>query len=125
MKIPKTIEWIANTESGLMPGHVKLIDQTLLPGTLSYIETNDITEIWHAIKTLQVRGAPAIGIAAAMGIALAAQQNNGNSTTELIAAINEAGAYLATSRPTAVNLFWAIDRMGKKYISLSGKSFEE
>jgi methylthioribose-1-phosphate isomerase len=111
--LPRTIEWIPQTENELIPGHIRLIDQTLLPGKLHYIETSDIKKIWHAIKILQVRGAPAIGIAAAMGIAAAAQQNNSNSVSDIISNIDEAGKYLATSRPTAVNLFWAIDRMLK------------
>lgn len=111
MKIPRTIEWISESENNLIPGHIKLIDQTLLPEELHYIETSDIKEVWHAIKILQVRGAPAIGIAAAMGIAVAAQQNKSNSTDDIIATIDEAAEYLATSRPTAVNLFWAIKRM--------------
>ncbi len=111
MTIPRTIEWIPHSETKLMPGLIRLVDQTLLPEELHFIETYDITEIWHAIKTLQVRGAPAIGIAAAMGIAAATQQNNSDSVNDIIATVDETGAYLATSRPTAVNLFWAIERM--------------
>ncbi len=111
MTIPRTIEWIPKAEGELMPGLIRLIDQTLLPEKLDYIETTDIQEVWHAIKTLQVRGAPAIGIAAAMGIAAAAQESASDSTENIIATVDQAGAYLATSRPTAVNLFWAIDRM--------------
>ncbi len=111
MNIPRTIEWIPHTKTDLMPGHIKLIDQTLLPETLQYIETTDIKEIWHAIKILQVRGAPAIGIAAAMGIAVATQQENEESTNDIISVVDAAVAFLATSRPTAVNLFWAIERM--------------
>lgn len=113
MKIPRTIEWIPQSATELMSGYIKLIDQTLLPETLHFIETADVKEIWHAIKTLQVRGAPAIGIAAAMGIAAAAQQNDSDSISDIIDTVDQASTYLSTSRPTAVNLFWAINRMQK------------
>ena len=110
MNVPRTIEWISDTDSGLVPGHVRLIDQTQLPLSLEYIDTDNIDLIWDAIKTLQVRGAPAIGIAAAMGVAAAAQNSSAEGEA-LIAEIQTASDYLATSRPTAVNLFWALDRM--------------
>jgi len=106
----KTIEWIADSPQSPYPGHIRLIDQTKLPITLEYIDTDNINIIWTAIKTLQVRGAPAIGIAAAMGVAAAIQHSAGN-TDELITELKTAADYLATSRPTAVNLFWALDRM--------------
>jgi len=113
MKMLRTIEWISDTPGSPVPGHVRLIDQTRLPGELVYIETADINEIWQAIKTLSVRGAPAIGIAAAMGVAAAAQQVEGDSVDSVLQAVREAADYLATSRPTAVNLFWALDRVRK------------
>ena len=122
MNVPRTIEWVSKTETSIMPGYIRLIDQTLLPETLHYIETTDLKEIWHAIKILQVRGAPAIGIAAAMGIAVAAQQNSSDSVDDIIATVDEAAAYLATSRPTAVNLFWAIERMQNLVQSISNLS---
>jgi methylthioribose-1-phosphate isomerase len=84
-----------------------MIDQTLLPGELTYLETSDIEVVWEAIRMLRVRGAPAIGVAAAMGVAAAIQDKEG----ELVAEVHKAADYLATSRPTAVNLFWALDRM--------------
>ena len=110
MTVPRTIDWIPDTENGLIPGHIRLIDQTRLPLALEYVNTNDIEVVWHAIKTLQVRGAPAIGIAAAMGIAVAIQHSETNGAA-LQAEISAAADALATSRPTAVNLFWALDRM--------------
>lgn len=125
MNIPRTIEWIPYSETELIPGHIKLVDQTLLPNTLHYIETANVKEIWHAIKILQVRGAPAIGIAAAMGIAVAAQQNNSDSASDILATVDETASYLATSRPTAVNLFWAIERMQKLAHSNSNLSASE
>lgn len=110
MHIPKTIEWISESPTTVIPGYVRLIDQTALPQALEFVETDDIETIWKAIKTLQVRGAPAIGIAAAMGLA-ANIQHSALEGDALIAEINRGADYLATARPTAVNLFWALDRM--------------
>lgn len=90
-----------------------MIDQTRLPLDLVYLETSDISEIWRAIKTLQVRGAPAIGIAAAMGVAAAIQNSTAQTGAELNSELCKAADFLATARPTAVNLFWALDRMKK------------
>jgi len=110
MAVPRTIEWIPDATESLVPGRVHLIDQTQLPMNLDYVDTDDIKVVWTAIKTLQVRGAPAIGIAAAMGVAAAIQHSPATGEA-LLAEINAAAGYLATSRPTAVNLFWALDRM--------------
>jgi methylthioribose-1-phosphate isomerase len=90
---------------------VRFLDQTLLPVECRYVDTGDVAAIWKAIKTLQVRGAPAIGIAAAMGVAAAAQKVEPGAIAEVQAAVRKAADYLATARPTAVNLFWALDRM--------------
>lgn len=111
MKRIRTVEWIAKAPGKLIPGKVKFIDQTKLPNELVHICTTDIDTIWHSIKQLKVRGAPAIGIAAAFGIAAYVQGSPEKTTAKLIKAAEKAGKYLATSRPTAVNLFWAIDRM--------------
>ena len=100
---PPTVQW--------SKGAVKLIDQTLLPQKLKYIYCRDVKTVWHAIKRLSVRGAPAIGVAAGFGIALGAKQFKGNSTKSFIAHVRKVAKYLGTSRPTAVNLFYAIDRM--------------
>jgi methylthioribose-1-phosphate isomerase len=110
METLRTVEWTSDQPDRLVPGRVRFIDQTRLPLDLVYVETADVKAVWTAIKTLQVRGAPAIGIAAAMGVAAAAQSASGDAAN----AVREAGRaadYLATSRPTAVNLFWALDRM--------------
>ncbi len=126
MSVPRTIEWIADTEQELIPGHVKLIDQTRLPLALEYVNTADIDVIWAAIKSLQVRGAPAIGIAAAMGVAAAIQHSTATGEA-LLAEVDAAADSLATSRPTAVNLFWALDRMrqvARSNISLSPDAFK-
>jgi len=90
-----------------------IIDQTLLPGELKLISLYDQGEIWDAIKTLKVRGAPAIGVAAGIGLYLAAHDiaKTVSDTHEFIVKLREAHDYLASSRPTAVNLFWALDRM--------------
>ncbi|MBN2301087.1 MAG: S-methyl-5-thioribose-1-phosphate isomerase, partial [Lentisphaerae bacterium] len=100
-----------DTTRSQSPGKVRLLDQTLLPGKITYVDTVNVDELWHAIKTLKVRGAPAIGITAAMAIAVAAQESSAHDTRGIMADIDSAAKYLSTSRPTAVNLFWAIERM--------------
>jgi methylthioribose-1-phosphate isomerase len=102
MPVP-TIEW--------HDGKVKLIDQTLLPGEFKYIYCENVDQVWEAIKVLRVRGAPAIGIAAALGTVLGIWDSNAESYPEFKAQLDKVTDYLATSRPTAVNLFWALDRM--------------
>ncbi len=91
-----------------------IIDQTLLPGALSYIELKTVEDVWEAIKVLRVRGAPAIGICAAYGVVVAATQAKNKDS------INTAIDYLASSRPTAVNLFYALDRMRNVLENLAG-----
>ncbi len=107
----KTLEWIPDRPGALLPGRVRMVDQTRLPNELVTLETRDLEEIWTAIKTLQVRGAPAIGIAAAMGVAAAVQDSPAATGAELLSEVIRAADRLATSRPTAVNLFWALARM--------------
>jgi len=107
----KTIEWISLKSGAAVPGAIRIIDQTLLPTRVRYINLTTIDAVWRAIKTLQVRGAPAIGIAAAMGVVIAIQRGRFRSHTDLLRAVKRAADHLATSRPTAVNLFWALDRM--------------
>ena len=88
-----------------------IIDQTLLPGTIKRIHLNTKEEIWEAIKKLRVRGAPAIGAAAAYGIALLASGIAEDQYDAFYSRFKELKDYLASSRPTAVNLFWALNRM--------------
>ncbi len=107
----RTIEWVPTRKGRNVPGRVRLVDQTCLPGRLVFLETADVKRIWTAIKTLQVRGAPAIGIAGAMGVVAAIQNAKAKSGRDVVRAVNAAAKYLATSRPTAKNLFWALDRM--------------
>ncbi len=97
MAIPKCIEWVGDAK-----GFLRLIDQTQLPGKLAFRDCRTVEDVWEAIKSLSVRGAPAIGIAAAYGVVIGV----GNGTP-----LSEVAGYLRTSRPTAVNLFWALDRM--------------
>ncbi len=96
-------------------GVLTLIDQTLLPVELRKIDCRDLESVWEAIKMLRVRGAPAIGIAAAYGVCVGLQTAGTNPSKEaFFRRLDEVIPYLASSRPTAVNLFWALDRMKAK-----------
>ena len=95
---------------GGVSGCLDMIDQTKLPTEMVRIECEDVETVWEAIKMLRVRGAPAIGIAAAYGVVLGLQSVE-EGEEALFARLNEVVEYLATSRPTAVNLFWALERM--------------
>ena len=88
---------------------LELLDQRQLPEHIVYLTLNSSKEVWEAIRHLAVRGAPAIGIAAAYGVVLASQ--HAKSLEVWREQVMDASQYLATSRPTAVNLFWALDRM--------------
>jgi methylthioribose-1-phosphate isomerase len=101
-----TVEW--------KNGSVVFIDQTKLPGKLAYVKCKDYKEVADVIRKLVVRGAPAIGVSAAFGLALAAQQSNAKTVPELMIDLDSAFKTLRTTRPTAVNLFWALDRVMRK-----------
>ncbi|HXG11902.1 MAG TPA: S-methyl-5-thioribose-1-phosphate isomerase [Gemmataceae bacterium] len=116
-KAPRTIEWIGGPD-----GFLRLIDQTLLPTTLAYRDCRTVEEVWEAIRMLRVRGAPAIGIAAAYGVILGMQHCTDRSRDAYLRRLKEVTAYLRTSRPTAVNLFWALDRMERRAEELTGAS---
>jgi methylthioribose-1-phosphate isomerase len=88
-----------------------IIDQTLLPGTCSEICLDSLASVWEAIKRLRVRGAPAIGVCAAFGVLVGVRDHEASTNDEILQAVDDAVEYLASSRPTAVNLFWALDRM--------------
>src|SRR5690606_4275020 len=92
---------------------VLLLDQRLLPEQIEFLRLTTPQDIWEAIRELKVRGAPAIGIAAAYGIALGLQNAARAAAVaeDWLSGVESDAAYLATSRPTAVNLFWALDRM--------------
>ena len=95
-----TLRWVGDAATG----YLKMVDQTLLPTEHLEIECRDVPTVWEAIKSLRVRGAPAIGVAAAYGAVIGARGNGGLAVRRALA---EATSYLRTSRPTAVNLFWA------------------
>src|SRR5262245_47442693 len=103
----QTVGWSGDASRG----HLRLIDQTRLPTDFIEIDCHDVPTVWEAIKLLRVRGAPAIGVAAAYGAVIGARSQGLESTDAVRRALREATAYLRTSRPTAVNLFWALDRM--------------
>ncbi len=93
-----------------LPGKLRLLDQTLLPLEVRYVETDDLEEIYQAIKRLVVRGAPAIGCAAGLGLAAVCQHSGASSVTDFVSEASTHASYLASSRPTAVNLSWALER---------------
>ncbi len=119
MPLP-TIEWIGEIE-----GKIKLVDQTLLPNELKYVYCDDRDSIYHAIKTLMVRGAPAIGIAAAMGTVVGIKDINCEDFDSFFKEMKEVMSYLGSSRPTAVNLFWGLNRMEDTAIKNKQKSISE
>lgn len=100
----ETVSWTSDNA-------VRMIDQMKLPLEEVIIECRDHREIADAIRSMKVRGAPAIGVAAAYGVALAAQKSKARDTEELIAEVEEVAGLLGQTRPTAVNLFWALKRM--------------
>lgn len=109
----RTLEWI-----GDVAGHLRLIDQTLLPLEVRYLDCRDVPTTCEAIRALRVRGAPAIGVAAAYGVCLGLQTADASDRDRFFARLNEVVEQLAASRPTAVNLFWALERMRSLALSL-------
>src|SRR5919206_302045 len=99
----KTVEW---TKDG-----ISMLDQRYLPEKEEYLMLRSYEEVAEAIKKMVIRGAPAIGVAAAMGIALGASQSVGTSIADLEDDFQYICDEMAKTRPTAVNLFWAIERM--------------
>ena len=88
-----------------------MIDQTKLPNSLEYITFTEYTQVAEAIRTLVVRGAPAIGVSGAFGLALAALQSNATEKNHLINDLETAKKILFDTRPTAVNLAWGLDKI--------------
>ncbi|MEZ6035497.1 MAG: S-methyl-5-thioribose-1-phosphate isomerase [Planctomycetaceae bacterium] len=113
----KTLFW-----TGDACGQLHLLDQTQLPTHVGNIICTTADDTWHAIRKLQVRGAPAIGVAAAYGLVLGLQGARNFSLDEFLNEVDRVAAYLSTSRPTAVNLFWALDRMQKHARSAAAQS---
>ncbi len=104
-----TLDWVGDVD-----GHLVLIDQTLLPVELRNIECHDVETVWEAIRSLRVRGAPAIGVAAAYGVCVGLQTADEQHADRFYGRLAEVVDYLASSRPTAVNLFWALARMRRR-----------
>jgi len=92
-------------------GKIRYIDQTLLPHKVRFVDCSNVRKLWRAIRCLEIRGAPAIGIAGALGAALIAAKSKARSSRALVREVENGVKYLASSRPTAVNLFWALSRM--------------
>lgn len=101
---------------------LRIIDQTKLPNSVVWLEMDEIEQVWQAIRTLAVRGAPAIGVAAAIGLAVAAANIRARDFAEFYQQFCRMKAYLATSRPTAVNLSWALERL--KQVVLQNKQYD-
>jgi len=99
----ETINWKNNK--------IRYIDQTLLPHKVKFVNCSDISKLWRAIKRLEIRGAPAIGLAGALGVALIAVRSKAKTSPGLVKEVGKCVKYLVSSRPTAVNLFWALTRM--------------
>src|SRR4026209_2575924 len=98
-----TIEWQDDT--------IVMVDQRKLPGQELYVRCRTAQEVAKAIRTMVIRGAPAIGVAAAMGIALGMRKSTAKGTRQFAVDFQKICDMMASTRPTAVNLFWAIDRM--------------
>jgi len=105
--IVQTLKWVGDVD-----GYLELIDQRLLPGEFVKLQCRDIEQLREAIKTLAVRGAPAIGVAAAYGLVLSMQKLTETDNLQRgLDVLSKSCEHLASSRPTAVNLFWALDRI--------------
>jgi len=109
----RTIEWKKNG--------IKIIDQTKLPGKLEYLQVKDIKTLWRAIKELKVRGAPALGAVAALGVYLGIKDSKAKNFSQFKKELSKVIKYLASSRPTARNLFWGLEEMLVKTEKLKNK----
>ncbi|MHC4706490.1 MAG: S-methyl-5-thioribose-1-phosphate isomerase [Planctomycetota bacterium] len=108
--IVSALKWV-----GDIGGFLELVDQRKLPGEFVKLQCHGVEQLYEAIKTLAVRGAPAIGVAGAYGLVLAMQNMaEGGTLEEGLSVLSKSGEYLASSRPTAVNLFWALDRVRQR-----------
>jgi methylthioribose-1-phosphate isomerase len=109
----RTVKWEDDT--------VVLIDQTKLPNKFIHIRCNNYNEVAQAIRTLAVRGAPAIGATAAFGLALAAKHSKAKNKAELLTDLEEASDVIRNTRPTAMNLLWALQRIMNLVKKTKGK----
>jgi methylthioribose-1-phosphate isomerase len=113
----KTIEWKRNS--------IRILDQRKLPGEVRYLDCKDASSVAKAIQEMAIRGAPAIGVAAAMGIALAAKRSRSTHLSIFRKEIAKACDLMGQTRPTAVNLFWAIERMRRVLNQADGMNVED
>lgn len=112
-----TIEWVDD--------HIRMIDQTKLPLDLIHLDITEVDVLAEAIKSLRVRGAPAIGVAGAFGVLLEAQKFSGRDSNAMLAHLQKTADFLNSTRPTAVNLSWALNRMMRVAGKNSGRSVAE
>ncbi|MGB2584372.1 MAG: S-methyl-5-thioribose-1-phosphate isomerase [Dehalococcoidia bacterium] len=115
MKDFKIIEWLGD--------RIRVIDQTRLPHEEVFLDLDNYRQVADAIKELRIRGAPDIGVAAAYGLALGSQRIEANSKDEFLAQLSPVSETLSSSRPTAVNLFWALERMNR--VAQSGEDVSQ
>lgn len=101
-----------------------MVDQTKIPEKFTYVTFSNYRQVAKAIEKMVVRGAPAIGVAAAMGVALAAKSSNAKDRDRFMEELRQAGTVLCRSRPTAWNLFWAVERMLRKAEATTGSTRE-
>ena len=104
--LPATLKW-----SGGVDGTLRILDQTELPTRVDFRDCNTAEDVWEAIRALRVRGAPAIGVAAAYGLHLGARNARNAAPEEFLKRLRQIGEYLCSARPTAVNLAWAVRRV--------------
>jgi len=115
----ETLRWVDGID-----GYLELIDQRRLPAQFEMLKCETTGQLYDAIKTLAVRGAPAIGVAAAFGMCLAMRQTGKADLSQALSHIKKSADYLSTARPTAVNLSWALDRMkecARKFVAENDK----
>jgi methylthioribose-1-phosphate isomerase len=117
MKEMKTLEWKNDK--------LVLLDQTKLPNDVIYEEFDKVEDVWDAIRIMKVRGAPVIGVTAAYGVYIGIRNACEESFESFYKELKKVTEYLATSRPTAVNLFWALERMEQKAQELKDLSVPE
>lgn len=113
----KPLEWV--------DGKIRFINVAKLPHEVEYVVTDDLERLAKAIERLEIRGAPAIGVAAALGLAMVAYNSRAKTISDLKTEVEKAANRLRKTRPTAVNLFWAIDRMLKKLNEYKGEDIKE
>lgn len=115
----KTIEWLDDEKA------LRLLDQAILPGEVAYKTLVDVDSVAAAIRDMTVRGAPAIGVTAAYGLVVAAYRQKSDEIGAVREAVKQAGEVLKASRPTAVNLFWAVDEMARRVSKVAVENGEQ